>query len=119
VTVRARLELGEVFPSGQIIFLIDNALGDTVVHQKTRFSELPVGSHHITASTPPLPLSPGVYTVYFKFLGNNEKGFLERHVSDRMVFEVRGSIQDLGRAVLAPTCEWDISPVNSSQFIPA
>jgi lipopolysaccharide transport system ATP-binding protein len=121
ISVQANLELLDDFASARVILLVENALGDTVIHAATRSSRLAAGIHQIHAVIPPLPLAPSVYTAYLKFFGDNSSGLMERHLSDRVAFEVNGSVQDLGRAVLAPPCEWEISRVraHSSRLTPA
>jgi lipopolysaccharide transport system ATP-binding protein len=113
VTVRAQLDLRDLYRSGSLVFLIDNAMGDTIVNHRINFGpesrgELHPGSHEINVNLPPLWLAPGVYTAYFKFIGQNSSDRQERHLSDRAVFEVPGSMENLGRSVLAPSCEWEI-----------
>jgi lipopolysaccharide transport system ATP-binding protein len=109
IIVQAMLEAAQDFVSTRMILLIENSLGDTVVHHKIQGGRMQAGRYEISAKVPPLPLAPGVYTAYFKFFGNDATGFLERHLSDRVLFGVSGSFQDLGRAVLAPSCEWDVA----------
>jgi lipopolysaccharide transport system ATP-binding protein len=113
VTVRAQLDLRDHYRSGSLIFLIDNAMGDTIINHRIHFGpssrgELSPGAHEIRVNLPPLWLAPGVYTAYFKFIGQNSSDRQERHLSDRAVFEVPGSVENLGRAVLAPSCDWEI-----------
>jgi len=115
IVIAGLMELGQPFGSGRIILLMENAQGDMVMHETLHFQQLEAGVHRVGANIPPLPLAAGVYTIYFKFIANNAVGYLERHLSDRTVFEVSGSVQNVGRAVLAPACRWDLAPVSSSQ----
>jgi lipopolysaccharide transport system ATP-binding protein len=113
VTAKAQLYLRDEYPSGHLIFLIEGAMGDTIINHRVQIGsphcgELACGANQIEVNLPPLWLAPGVYTAYFKFLGQNSAGRQERHLSDRALFEVPGSVGDLGRAVLAPSCQWNV-----------
>jgi lipopolysaccharide transport system ATP-binding protein len=120
LSIDARLDLKQDYPSGQIVFLIDNAFGDTVVNHRIRVGSpvcppLGRGSQAIRVQLPALWLAPGVYTAYFKFLGVTDEGRHERHISNRSVFDVPGSLEDIGRALLAPDCRWEFSQVGGSR----
>ena len=116
IVIVARMELSQPFASGRMILLMENAQGDMVLHETVHFEQMEAGHHRVGTRIPPLPLATGVYTVYFKFIANNATGYLERHLSDRVVFEVQGSVQNVGRAVLAPPCQWELTPVGTGPF---
>jgi ABC-type polysaccharide/polyol phosphate transport system ATPase subunit len=118
IVVHGTIDLTDFFPTAQVLLLIENAVGDMIVHQQTTFRKLEAGTHEVTVRVPPLPLAPGVFTVYFKFIGPNAAGFLNRHVSERGVFEIHGSIQGISRAVLAPCCEWAMTAHTAAVFSP-
>ena len=116
IVIAARMELSQSFASGRMILLMENAQGDMVLHETVHFQQMEAGLHRVEASIPPLPLATGVYTVYLKFIANNAAGYLERHLSDRIVVEVQGSAQNVGRAVLAPPCRWELTQVSIGQY---
>jgi lipopolysaccharide transport system ATP-binding protein len=120
LAVLATLELKSGFRSGRMILIVENAMGDTMVHYASMFEPsgggLKAGVYQVNATFPPLHLAPGVYTLYLKMQGLNETGFMERHVSDRIAFEVEGSVQSLSRAVLAPSCEWEMKPLSACEL---
>jgi lipopolysaccharide transport system ATP-binding protein len=121
VHIEARLELEAEYESAYLIVLIDNAAGDTVMNHRIRVGtaacpQLPRGSHEIHVHLPPLWLTPGVYTAWFKFLGVDPSGYHRRYVSNRSIFEVPGTIEDFGRGVLAPPCRWEFVPSGVCQL---
>jgi len=107
----AWLDLREDFLQGDLYCIINNAVGDTVVHQKVNIKQLSDrklegGRYLLKAEFPSLWLAPGMYTVYFKFQAHNLHGAEERHLSERAILNVSGSINGIGRACLAPPPNW-------------
>lgn len=94
-----------------IYFIIENVAGQTVIHKRIKSKELGIelidGHYDLKISLPPLWLSPGVYSVYFKFIAPavNWSGNLR---SERLMLEVRGALEGTGKAVLNPEVEWKI-----------
>ena len=118
----AWLDLGEDFLQGHLYCIINNAIGDIVVHQKVNIKQLSDGKleggrYVLKAEFPSLWLAPGMYTVYFKFQGHNLLGAEERHLSERVILNVSGSINGIGRAYLAPPPNWTFTsePMFESQ----
>jgi len=117
LNVDAQFDLRNDCPSGFMVVVIEDSVGDTVVHQRIELGKpqdamLAADSYIVTTTLPALWIAPGVYTLYMKFWGDNVDGVREKHTSDRVLFDVPGSIRGLSRAVLAPSCEWRVQPVN-------
>jgi homopolymeric O-antigen transport system ATP-binding protein len=111
----AWLELRDEFVGGRLIYLLDDCVGDNVVHQRIYSKELwsgnlGAGRYRVKVELPPLWLAPGVYTLYFKFIGRKPCGMEERHLSERAVIDVTGSADGIGRANLAPPLNWTLAP---------
>ena len=110
----AWLDLRDKFVAGRLIYRLDNSVGDNVVHQRV-FSEqlwsgnLEAGRYRVKVELPPLWLAPGVYTLYFKFIGRKPCGMEERHLSARAVIDVTGNADGISRANLAPPVNWTLA----------
>jgi lipopolysaccharide transport system ATP-binding protein len=116
LTVRARLDLRDDYRNGFIFLILENALGDTMVHRRIDIETLcqgsmKAGSYTITAELPVLPLAPGVYTLHLKFRADNSAGDPQRYVSDKMIVDASGPMEGLSRALLAPACHWQAAPL--------
>jgi lipopolysaccharide transport system ATP-binding protein len=114
-STEAWLELRDEFVGGRLIYLLDDCVGDNVVHQRIYSNELwsgnlEAGRYRVKVELPPLWLAPGVYTLYFKFVGRKACGGEERHLSERAVIDVTGSADGIGRANLAPPINWTLAP---------
>lgn len=114
-STEAWLELRDEFVGGRLIYLLDDCVGDSVVHQRIYSDELMSGNlepgrYRVKVDLPPLWLAPGVYTLYFKFIGRKPCGTEERHLSERAVIDITGSADGLGSANLAPPLNWTLSP---------
>jgi lipopolysaccharide transport system ATP-binding protein len=119
-TVEAQIELEDELMEGQFFCIVSDPAGTLVLHQRvdsTRFSPtgLGAGRYRIEVRMPPLWLTPTLYTLYFKFLGSSVSGKQERHLSERVLLDVTGQTQGLGRAALAPPIDWSIAPIDQSQ----
>lgn len=118
--VDARLDVREDCHSGFIYILIEDSMGDTVVHRRIDIESacaggMLSGSHLASVHLPALWMAPGVYTLHMKFRADNASAQQERYVSDRLIFEVPGTIEGLSRAVLAPDCRWDVKYLGAPQ----
>jgi lipopolysaccharide transport system ATP-binding protein len=108
------LDLSENFGGGHIICIIGNSTGDVVVHQRIAARELSesvleAGQYRLKVELPPLWLAPGVYTLYFKFIGRILSGRDERLISDSVILDVTGESHGIGRALLAPSARWTMT----------
>jgi lipopolysaccharide transport system ATP-binding protein len=118
IAFNARLVLPEEFTQALTILLIEDSAGTLIVHQRAEIDRKIVSKNHsstfgVAARLPPLWLSPGLYTVFFKFLGRTARGSDAKYVSERRILDVRGWSRDRANASLAPICEWSIQPVES------
>jgi lipopolysaccharide transport system ATP-binding protein len=121
LTIEAQLELDEELMEGQFFCIVSDPAGALVLHQRvdsTRFAPggLDAGRYRIEVRMPPLWLTPTLYTLYFKFLGSTISGKQERHLSERVLLDVTGQTQGLGRAALAPPIDWSMAPVDQSRL---
>ena len=113
--IEAWLDLRDEFVGGRIIYRLDNSVGDNLVHQRLDSDQLWSGSleagrYRVKVELPPLWLAPGVYTLFFKFIGRKRCGMEERHLSERAVIDITGSSDGIGRANLAPPLDWTFAP---------
>lgn len=106
-----------------IIFIINNANGDQVVHSRVFGNDIgfeaAIGQSRVTLSMPPLWLAPGVYSVYFKMMisGGHHAG---RRESERIIFEVNEEFDDGTRGIIAPQIDWRVEspkPVKSGSLL--
>jgi lipopolysaccharide transport system ATP-binding protein len=120
----AWLDLHDEFVGARLIYLLDDSVGDNVVHQRIYSDQLwsgnlKAGRYRVKVELPPLWLAPGVYTLYFKFIGRKPCGRDERHLSERAVIDVIGSADGIGRANLAPPVTWTLSTEDCQlQYLP-
>ncbi len=109
-TVSLRLN-GRQIKNPAIYFIIENVAGQTVVHKRIKSKDLGVdaldGEYNLKLALPALWLSPGVYSVYCKFIApaTDWSGNVR---SERLMLEVRGELEATGKAVLNPDVEWRI-----------
>ena len=113
--IEAWLDLRDRFAGGRIIYRLDNSVGDNLVHQGVDSDQLwsgnlEPGRYRVKVELPSLWLAPGVYTLYFKFIGRKPCGMEERHLSERAVIDITGSADGIGRANLAPPLDWTFTP---------
>ena len=100
---------GKNIANPAIYFIIENVAGQTLVHKRIKSLELGLekidGNYKLTVSLPALWLSPGVYSLYFKFIApaTDWSGNLR---SERVMLEVRGELEGTGKAALNPHVEW-------------
>jgi lipopolysaccharide transport system ATP-binding protein len=112
-SAEALLDCHDDFAGGRFFCIINNAMGDLVIHQRVESEDILPGGFasgrcRIRVELPALWLAPGVYTLYFKLIGSNLLGQEERHVSERVVLDVSGAVSDIGRAHLAPPLQWSL-----------
>ena len=111
--IDAWLDLGKNLSRGYLYCLIADSIGGHVVHQRIDakdlgYDNLDVGSYHVRITMPPLWLSPGAYTLYFKFIGIRPDGETETHISERILLDVIGSAAGNSTALLAPDAQWSL-----------
>lgn len=94
-----------------IYLIVEDASGGAIVHSRKSLSEM-VGKCNgrdctLRISIPPLFISPGMYSIYFKALCTTVDS-PSRIMSERLPIEVRGECDSLGRALLSPDLNWNI-----------
>lgn len=94
---------------------LDDAEGTQIVHNRQlEFEKLPIGIHRINATIPPLYLRPGVYTLYFKLIGesHSEIGATKvKYFSERLAVDISDSTNMFSgkvRATIIPPVEWKV-----------
>ncbi len=117
----ARLHLHQEYPNAQLFCLIDDYLGESMVHQRVQcenlgYESLAEGSYRLRVDLPVLWLAPGVYTLRFKFIGRDRLGRDWKCESERALINVTGKMSGLSRAKLAPAAQWSL---RSEEVIPA
>lgn len=113
--IEAWLDLSKDLGRGYLYCIINDAIGNQVVHQRIEttemgFSRLETGSYHVRIGLPRLWLAPGAYTAYFKFIGVGLEGEAETHLSERILIDVIGATAKNSAALLAPDGEWSLEP---------
>ena len=116
--LEATLNLLEDIKDYRIFCIINNEIGDTVIHQRIDKKQLPdrylkAGLHKVVINLPSLWLYPGVYTVYFKLVNRGFKKNEKKYVSERIIIDIKGNIASTGgvRAFLNPDVQWKICAV--------
>lgn len=114
IDASAVLTLRRDVAGGHLFCIVEDGLGHTIVHHKIDLtqtagsSRLGAGTHAVRIQLPPLWLTPGLYTLYFKFVGRTTNGGDEKSSSERVLIDVTGSVMGVGRAILAPTATWTL-----------
>jgi lipopolysaccharide transport system ATP-binding protein len=115
------LDLNASLAGGPLICIIGSSTGDVVVHQRVEMKDLidsllEPGQYRLKVELPPLWLAPGVYTLYFKFLGRTIAGRDNRLISESVILDVAGESNGIGRALLAPSARWTMTPEHSLEY---
>lgn len=110
-SVRSSLDIRDSFESAHLLCKIHDAVGNPIVFQRADCSELvkgkpEPGNYTININLPPLWLTPGIYTVFLKFVGRQIAGADETHSSERAVLDVIGRSNGKSRASLSPSLKW-------------
>ena len=110
MTLSLDLEVEEV-ENPRIFFIIENALGQSMVHTTVHSAELghPIlfGRYRVTIELPALWFSPGFYSVYAKVIVRSPRRSA-RAQSDRVGLHVVGQIDATGKTLLTPPVRWDL-----------
>ncbi len=117
---------GRQIKNPAIYFIIENVAGQTVVHKRINSKELGCdaldGEYELRIGLPALWLSPGVYSVYCKFIAP-ATDWSGNARSERLMLEVRGELEATGKAVLNPAVEWKLenrkSPLKANNGVVA
>lgn len=94
-----------------ITLLIHNSAGQQIVHNRIFCKDIGLenvqGRHTLRLSMPTMWLTPGVYSIYFKFLAS-DSGHIVRTESERIMLEVIDDFDHANRGVLLPEIIWDL-----------
>lgn len=95
-----------------IYLILENASGETIVHSRRSLSEMTgqcaTRDCALQVGIPPLFISPGMYSIYFKALCTAVDS-PSRLVSERLPIEVKGQSDSFGKAVLTPALQWHVN----------
>lgn len=121
LSTEIQLDLQDDFIDGRLFCIINDSVGETVVHQRMYLKELvaaklEAGRYRLMVELPPLWIAPGVYSLYFKFIGMKTNGMEERHFSERAILDVTGAGNGIGRAHLAPPLRWTLTSGPSLEY---
>jgi lipopolysaccharide transport system ATP-binding protein len=98
----------------KMFFIVENMMGQSIIHNHIFSKEVGLemvdGKYRIELTVPPLWLSPGVYSLYFKFLCSSVE-WEGRAFSERLMLEVHGEMENTGKAVLNPEILWDFEGI--------
>ncbi|MGD9629025.1 MAG: polysaccharide ABC transporter ATP-binding protein [Pyrinomonadaceae bacterium] len=94
--------------------IVENSLGQSMVHasvnsKKIGFDTLE-GKYTLTVELPALWLSPGLYSVYSKFITRIPR---RRLISERVMLRVTGEYDKTGRTLLTPKVKWCLEDAGS------
>lgn len=98
---------------------MDDAGGNQIIHNRQlKIEKLEKGIHRINAQIPPLYLKPGVYTLYFKLVGETQNTSFVRYFSERLVVDISDKTDMFSgnvRATILPPIEWTVSSVKPTE----
>ena len=104
---------GRDIKNPRMFLIIENILGQSLVHSQVFSKEIGLeqidGSYILKLSVPALWLSPGMYSMYFKIIANSVE-WEGRVNSERLMLEVRGEMENTGKAILHPDVKWRVEP---------
>jgi hypothetical protein len=112
--VETAIKLDTDYRAGRISCIVRDASGGFVINdaievEPDRPVRLEGGLCRLRLNFPTLWLSPGVYTLCFKFVGQRRSGSEDKYISERVVFESVGGSSGSIRALLAPEIDWIVS----------
>lgn len=94
-----------------LFFIVENSFGQAVVHVSANSKDIGCrvlsGKYRLEVDIPPLWLSPGLYSVYSKFISRTG-GRSARLRSDTLLLEITGQFDRTGKTLLTPDVEWKI-----------
>lgn len=97
-----------------VFFILEDFTGRMLLHRRIATREMDAevlhGPNRLEVEVPALWLSPGVYSVYFKFLLPTTNVGSGRVFTEKFMLEVRGEVDSTGRALLNPQLKWQLHP---------
>lgn len=95
-----------------MFLIVEDSGGRTILHSRIASRDIGVasltGSLIVRVHVPPLWLSPGLYSLYFKFLIPSVDGGGGKVSSERVVLHVSGDFDQTGKAALTPHLGWQV-----------
>ncbi len=112
-TLAAQLALRETTTNGRLFFILHDASGALVVHNRVDVASLATrpleaAGHRFSISVPALWLAPGLYALHLKFIGQSAANGSVKHVSQRQLLDVRGWTESNSKGLLSPECRWEL-----------
>lgn len=96
----------------RIFIIVENFNGVQVLHEIVTSEALGVktldGDYQIKVSWPPLWLTPGVYSVYFKMMAHGARDRQNRAFSEKAVLQILGRESHNVKAMLQPKTLWEL-----------
>jgi len=96
----------------RMFIIVENFNGVQVLHEVVKSDALGVpvldGDYVLRVSWPPLFLTPGVYSVYFKFMMHGMRANQNRVYSEKAVLQITGRDRHNTKAMLQPETRWDL-----------
>lgn len=100
-----------------VFFIVEDSTGRTVIHKRVTTRELGTeildGHLNLSVAVPPLWLSPGLYSLYFKFLLPVSTGDTGRTQSERTILHISGEVDQTGKSLLTPKLTWSLGSTMS------
>ena len=97
-----------------VFFILEDFTGRMLLHRRIATREMGAeildGPARLEVEVPALWLSPGVYSIYFKFLLPTTNVGSGRLFTEKYMLEVRGEVDSTGRALLNPNVKWQLHP---------
>ena len=114
VLIEAVLNMRRDIISARLFCIVNDALGNTVLHQRIDTRDLTPagfkpGRYGLSLELPGLWLAPSVYTLHFKLIGYDSAAQEERSTSERVMLNFSSSFEGISRATLAPPVKWSLS----------
>ena len=98
------------------LFAVNNASGQQVVHSRILSKQFGLaeidGVFRLHLSIPPLWLTPGLYSVYFKLISLHSAPVV-RTESERLMLEVKDDFDAGNRGIIHPKIDWKIEPLEA------
>jgi lipopolysaccharide transport system ATP-binding protein len=96
-----------------MFFIVEDFTGRTLIHSRISSNDLDLniidGKYTLDLAIPPLWLSPGVYSAFFKFINPSAVSGSGRVDSERLMLEIGGEFDQSGKAILNPAIGWTIN----------
>jgi lipopolysaccharide transport system ATP-binding protein len=111
--IELEIECAQALHDPLVICIIEDSRGNMIVHEMKRgfqlgLDELGAGQHILRLGFPVLWLAPGIYSLFFKILGDTHSQPKARFVSDHLPLTVTGKEDETFRAICMPDVVWRV-----------